>query len=64
MSPNEFYSLWLYLKDGVPTLDQFPPSVERDQAVMETGGIRWWYRHGLDRIDDHVIIVTPVGYLI
>ena len=42
VSPNELYSLWLYLKDGVPTLDQFPPSVERDQAVMETGGVSVW----------------------
>ena len=34
--------LWLYLKDGVSTLDRFPPSVERDQAVMETGGVSVW----------------------
>ena len=34
MSPSEVYCLWSYLKDGVLTLGQFSPHLERDQAVV------------------------------
>ena len=31
VSPSKVYCLWLYLKDGVLTLDQFSPRLERDR---------------------------------
>ena len=42
-TPNEVYFLWLYLKDGVPTLDEILPHVgpERDRAVRVT--IKWCF---------------------
>ena len=74
MSPSEVYCLWLYPEDGVLTLDQFSPRLERDRVVRVTAGVSVWYQlvaigsdcHGLglDRIDDHRIIITPIGYLI
>ena len=54
-------------KDGVPTLDQDLQRTERDRALRVTAGAlscSSCHRRGLDRIDDHMIIVTPVGYLI
>ena len=62
MSPSEVYCLWLYLKDVVLTLDQFSPRLERDRVVFLSGSD--CHRLGLDRIDDHMIIITPTGYLI
>ena len=70
MSPNEADCLWLYLKDDIPTLDQFSSRVEQDRAARVTAGVSVClvaiqsHRLGLDRIDYHVIIVTPTGYLI
>ena len=67
MSPSEVYCLWLYLEDGVLTLDQISPRLERDRVVRVTAGIlsgSYCHRLGLDRIDDHMIIITPIGYLI
>ena len=54
-------------KDGAPTLDRFVPRIERDRAVRVTVGVLYGsdcHRLGLHRIDDHMIIVTLVGYLI
>ena len=65
MSPCEVYCLWLYLKDGVLTFGQFSPRLERDrvyQLVFLSGSD--CHKLGLDRIDDHMIIITPIGYLI
>ena len=31
VSPNEADCLWLYLKDDIPTLDQFSSRVEQDE---------------------------------
>ena len=69
MSPSKIYCLWLYLKDNVLTLDQFSPRLERDRAVRVITVVSVWFgsdchRLGLDRIDDHMIIITPIGYLI
>ena len=62
MSPNEVYCLWLYLKDGVLTLDQFSLHLERDLSFLSSSDC---HRLGQDRIDDPVIIIiTPDGYLI
>ena len=54
-------------KDGVPTLDQDLQRTERDRVLRVTVGAlsgSSCHRLGLDRIDDHMIIVTPVGCLI
>ena len=42
--------------------DQFSPHLERDRVVFLSGSD--CHRLGLDRIDDHMIIFTPIGYLI
>ena len=40
--PSEVCCLWLYLKDGVLTLDQFSPRLERDRIVRVTTGVSVW----------------------
>ena len=42
VSPSEVYCLWLYLKDGVLSLDQFSPRLERDRMVRVTTGVSVW----------------------
>ena len=42
MSPSEVYGLWLHLEDGVLTLDQFSPRLERDRVVRVTTGVSVW----------------------
>ena len=67
MSPSEVDCLWLYLKDGVLTLDQFSTSAELDRAVRVTAGTVFMSGNDcrrLGHIDDYVINVTPTAYLI
>ena len=42
LSVCEVYCLWLYLEDGVLTLDQFSPRVERDRTLRATAGASVW----------------------
>ena len=39
---GEVYCLWLYLEDGVLSLDQFSPHLERDLVVRVTTGVSVW----------------------
>ena len=34
MSPSEVHCLWLYLKDGVLTLDQFSPRLQYNTTLL------------------------------
>ena len=40
--PSEVYCLWLYLEDGVLSLDQFSSCLERDRVVRVTNGVSVW----------------------
>ena len=67
MSPSEVCCLLLFLEDGVLTLGQFSPRLERHRVRRVTTGVLSGsdcHRLSVDRADDHMIIITPIGYLI
>ena len=41
-SQRSLLSMVIYIKDGVLTLDQFLPRLERDRAVRVTTGVSVW----------------------